>query len=79
MTAKQRLAKQRLASKHRLIAWIGLAALFALHLDFWRPQRPLLYFGWLPEEMAYRLAWMLLAWIYLLYFTRFVWTSEEDR
>lgn len=63
--------------RSRWIAWIGLAVLVALHLDFWRPQRDVLYFGWLPEDMAYRWVWMLLAWAYLIYFTRFVWTEDD--
>ena len=49
----------------RVVAWLGFAALLALHLDFWRPQRPdevTLYFGWVPGELAWRLVWMALAW-----------------
>lgn len=63
-------------TKHRFIAWTGLILLLILHLDFWRPQRAVLYFGWLPEDMAYRLAWMVLAWVYLVYFTLKVWPQE---
>jgi hypothetical protein len=59
------------------LAWILAAILMLLHLDFWRPQRPVVYFGWLPEEMAYRLGWMLLAWAYLEWFTRKVWSGEH--
>jgi len=43
-------------------------ALVFLHLDFWREQRVELDFGWMPEELAYRLAWMALAWLFLLCF-----------
>ena len=66
-------------NRRRLVflAWILAAILLLLHLDFWRPQRPVVYFGWLPEEMAYRLGWMLLAWGYLEWFTRKVWSSEH--
>ena len=39
----------------RIIGWVGFAVLLALHLDFWRPQRATLYFGWCPEELAWRL------------------------
>ena len=53
----------------------GAAALVLLHLDFWRPQRAILYFGWLPEEMAYRLVWVFLAWLYLLAFTTYLFYS----
>ncbi|MCB1036941.1 MAG: hypothetical protein KDD47_24150 [Acidobacteria bacterium] len=63
--------------KPKWIAWIGLVVLIVLHLDFWRPQRAVLYFGWLPEDMAYRLGWMLLAWAYLIFFTRSVWREED--
>lgn len=59
------------------LAWIFAVILLLLHLDFWRPQRPVIYFGWLPEEMAYRLGWMLLAWAYLEWFTRKVWSSSD--
>ena len=61
---------------HRIAAWGGFLLLIALHLDFWREQRPVLYLGWIPEDMAYRLVWMVLAWIYLLYFTRYVWRED---
>lgn len=60
----------------RLLAWLGGLALVALHVDFWRPRRPVLWLGWLPEELAYRLGWMLLAWLYLLFLTRRVWNRE---
>lgn len=59
------------------LAWSLALILVLLHLDFWRPQRAVLYFGWLPEEMAYRLAWMGLAWLYLEWFTRRVWSGER--
>jgi len=56
---------------------LGFVALIVLHLDFWRPQRAELYFGWVPEELAYRLVWFALAWVYLVLFTRFVWGGDE--
>ncbi len=65
-------------SRDRFLAWAGLLFLLVLHVDFWRPQRPVLYFGWLPEELAYRIAWMVLAWIYLMFFTSRVWKTEAD-
>lgn len=61
----------------RWIAWAGLLLLLALHLDFWRPQVARTYFGWMPEELLYRLGWMLLAWLYLLFFCARVWREEE--
>lgn len=59
------------------LAWILAVILQLLHLDFWRPQSPEIYFGWLPQELAYRLGWMILAWLYLEWFTRRVWSSEH--
>jgi hypothetical protein len=54
-----------------------VVVLLVLHVDFWRPQRPLLYFGWLPEELAYRLLWMVAAAAYLFFFTARVWRGDE--
>jgi hypothetical protein len=65
------------ARAHRIIAWGGFLGLLALHLDFWRAQRVTIWFGWLPEELLYRLAWMLLAWGYLLYVCRYHWRTDE--
>ena len=59
------------------IAWAGGLLLVALHLDFWRPQRAELWLGWLPEDMAYRLSWMLAAFLYLLFFTTRVWREDD--
>lgn len=61
-----------------VVAWIWGLALLALHLDFWRPQRVRLWLGWIPEEAAYRLVWVLLAWIYLLWFCSAVWKEDGD-
>lgn len=58
------------------IGWVGFAVLLGLHLDFWRPQRAELYLGWMPEELAFRLLWMALAWLYLLFVLRALWTDE---
>lgn len=52
--------------------------LLALHLDFWRAGRPAVWFGWVPEELLWRLAWMGLAWLYLLWFCARVWREEEE-
>ncbi len=59
-----------------LLAWVGFLLLLVLHLDSWRAQRDVIYFGWMPEELAYRLAWMVLAWAYLLWFCSRVWRDE---
>ncbi len=60
-----------------VVAWVGFGILLVLHLDFWRPQRPVLYFDWLPEDLLYRLVWMGLAWVYLVFFTTRVWKGES--
>ncbi len=49
------------------IAWFGFATLLALHIDYWRPQRVIVYGGVLPEEIGYRMLWMAGAWILLLF------------
>ena len=56
-----------MSGRDRWIAWVGFVVLMGLHLDFWRPQRAILYLGWIPEEIAYRLGWILLVWLYLLF------------
>jgi hypothetical protein len=61
---------------HRWIGWGGFALLLVLHLDFWRPQRVEIWFGWVPEELLYRLVWMGLAWIYLVYVCAVHWRDE---
>ena len=59
----------RWSSRDSWIAWGGFVLLMALHLDSWRPQRPVLYMGWIPEEILYRLGWIGLVWAYLLFLT----------
>lgn len=61
----------------RAVAWAGLGALLALHLDLWRPRLGERVIGGLPEELVWRLAWMALAWAYLLWFLRHAWREEE--
>lgn len=63
----------------RALAVAGALALLILHLDFWRGPRPTLLFGAIPEELAYRLGWMLAAAAYLWFFTARVWTDEDER
>lgn len=58
-------------------AWLGALTLLLLHLDFWRSQRPTLWFGWMPEELLYRLLWMFLAWLYLLFFCARIWRDDR--
>mgnify|MGYP006908314307 CR=1 FL=1 len=65
------------ARAHRWIASIAFAALLVLHVDAWRAQRVVVYFGWVPEELLYRLAWMLLAWAFILYVCEVHWRTDE--
>lgn len=62
----------------RLLAWLLALALVALHLDPWRPQRATLHLGWVPEELLWRLGWMLLAFLYLVWFCAVVWREEDE-
>ena len=67
--------------KRRLLlgsAWIGGAALVVLHLDFWRPRRLEPWFGWLPDELAYRIAFIGLAWLFMLFICAWVWPEEPN-
>lgn len=61
----------------RAVAWGGFALLLFLHHDFWRPQRAVLHFGWLPEELAWRLGFVVLCVAYLVFFCRFVWREDD--
>lgn len=56
-----------------VLAWVLGVALVLLHLDWWRPQRPVVYLGWIPEELLWRLGWMALAALYLVWFCARVW------
>jgi hypothetical protein len=58
-----------MTARDRWIAGSGFLFLIALHLDFWRPQRVVLYLGWIPEELVYRLCWVALVWVYLFFLT----------
>jgi hypothetical protein len=60
------------------VAWIGALVLVVLHLDFWRAQEARLVLGWMPEDLAYRLCWMILATAYLFWFTARIWKRGED-
>jgi len=60
----------------QVIAWLGALVLLALHLHFWIDPGPDLWWNWLPIDLAYRIAWLVLAWLYLLFFCRFVWDKE---
>ena len=65
--------------RHALtLAWVGFLLLLALHLDFWRPQRSELLFGWLPVELAYRVLFLVLAWLYMVFICSRVWIKGAD-
>lgn len=56
--------------------WLGFALLAFLHVDFWRSSPPTLHFGWVPEELLYRLGWIVLAWLYLCFVCARLWREE---
>ena len=60
------------------MAWTGFLVLLALHLAPWRPAGSGLWMGWIPGELAWRLAWMGLAWLYLVFFCAQVWRDEPE-
>ncbi|KAA3611578.1 MAG: hypothetical protein DWQ01_05675 [Planctomycetota bacterium] len=65
--------------RERKLAWLAFGGLLALHLDFWRPNREVFEF-WipgLPQDFAYRLLWILLAWLWLLWFCLRLWPIED--
>ncbi|HIA04043.1 MAG TPA: hypothetical protein EYN66_19460, partial [Myxococcales bacterium] len=59
--------------RHHALAWFAGLLLLFLHLDFWREADNSFYGGWISGELGYRLIWMLLAWLYLLYFCSWIW------
>lgn len=63
----------------RGLAWGGALGLLVLHCDFWRPQRPVLHLEAIPEELLYRLGWMVLAMAYLQFFCSRIWRDREGR
>ena len=65
--------------RDRAIAWGGGLALLFLHFDFWRPQRAELWFGVVPEELGWRMLWMVLAGIYLAWFCARFFRDEAER
>ena len=60
------------------LAWVLGLVLVALHLDFWRPKRNVLWFGFLPEELAWRLGWLALSVSYVIWLSVAVWRPRED-
>ncbi len=64
-------------TRDRVLAWAGLILLLVLHLNVWHPRGGEFYFGWMPEELAFRVLWMALAWVYLVFFTLRVWREDD--
>ncbi|MCA9658399.1 MAG: hypothetical protein KC486_08645 [Myxococcales bacterium] len=63
---------------HRWIFAVLIAALLVLHLDVWNAGRGgALVLGVLPYDLAYHLAWMLAAWLVVVYMTIKVWPDEQ--
>ena len=60
-------------------AWVGGLALVAVHVGGVEPgpDAPPLA-GWVPAELAWRLLWILLAWLYLLWFCAFAWRAGDE-
>ena len=54
------------------------AGLILAHLDVWRTERDQLWFGWLPEELLWRLLWMAGAMLFIVHFASRVWRDEPD-
>lgn len=61
----------------RVLAGLGLLLLVATHL--YRTTSTELVLGWMPLELAYRLVWMVMAWLYLLFFTAWVWDERSTK
>lgn len=66
----------------RGLAWACLALLLlghcAGHLDALRSRPARLLGGWLPEELAWRLGWMGLAFLWLVLACRILWRPREE-
>ena len=60
----------------RLVAVAGFLILLALHCDFWREPSAGAWLGVLPDELAWRMTWMLLAWGYLVFVAHRVWRDR---
>ncbi len=69
-------ADSTISRRTKVMAWGGFVLLLGLHLDFWRPKRAEIWFGWMPEELAWRVAWMVLAFGYLWWFCQRVWKED---
>ncbi|MHC4948555.1 MAG: hypothetical protein ACYTG1_09865 [Planctomycetota bacterium] len=59
------------------IAWIAGLVLVALHLDYYRAGDGPLRWGWVPDELAWRVGSIGLAWAYILFVCRYVWREDD--
>lgn len=64
-------------SSARLVAAIALLLLTLLHLDFWREQRVAFVLGWIPIELAWRIGFVLAAWVFVMFVCARVWREED--
>lgn len=64
--------------QHKRLFWIAAAVLSVLHLDVFNHggSAPLL-FGWLPRDLAYHIAWVLVAGVLVLHLTLAIWRRPE--
>ena len=63
----------RPSARIQALAWlVGLGLLF-VHLFVGRDLGPNLRFGWIPDELLLRMAWLGAAWLYLLFFCAVIW------
>ena len=68
-------------TRARWCAGVTALLLLVLHFDIHlglRERSPEMLLGWLPMELAWRLGWMGLAWIWLVVVIRFVWRAREE-
>lgn len=64
---------------HITLSVAAFVVLFVLHHDGWRDDSDsALLFGWLPQELAYRLAWMGGAFLFLVHLTSCVWKEGRE-
>ena len=61
-----------------ILSTLASLLIVVLHLDFWRPRRAVLLGGWLPEELAYRVVELLLAWGVMLFICAYLWREGQD-
>lgn len=65
-------------SSRSITAWLLGLALVAAHMLVPPGREGVLHLGWIPDELAWRLAWMALAGIYLAWFCGSVWRDDPE-